>query len=272
MPADVPPDDAVPGDAVPGDAVPGNGVPGDGATGSQRSERAGLLAEMRALRGRARAARHAYWFPLVVFGVLTCASVPFYIRPRGNTGSSSVLPYFGGFSPFISHAVAYYWLGALAGGLVITQGWYRWHARRAGIQTPSVAYLTTTFALTAAAASIPLLAQIRSPHSLRFLGQLQRLYPGDLTIRGTFPFVLIAAGLLVLAWAERSRTLTAIAVLYAGSAVLSSLYDVENLTQRLGWNPPPGDQALPNILLPGLVLLVAGAVTLAVQRRRKLAV
>jgi hypothetical protein len=252
MPADVPPEDAVPGDAVPGDAVP-----------------AGLLAEMRALRGRARTARHAYWFPLVLFGVLTCASIPFYIQPPGNTDSAGGLPYLGGFSPFVSHAVAYYWLGALIGGLVITQVWYLWHARRVGLQTPSSAYLATTFLLTAMAASIPLLAQIRSPRSLRFLGQLQRLYPGDLTIRGTFPFVLIAAGLLVLAWAERSRVLTAIAVLYAGSAVLSSLYDVENLTQRLGWNPSPGDQALPNILLPGLLLLVTGAATVAAQRLRK---
>jgi hypothetical protein len=237
-------------------------------------EQAGLLAEMRALRGRARAVRHAYWFPLVVFGVLTCTSIPFYIQPlyiqpRGNAGSSGALPYLGGFSPFVSHAVAYYWLGALVGGLVITQVWYLWHSRRVGLQTPSSAYLATTFVLTAMAASIPLLAQIRSPRSLRFLGQLQRLYPGDLTIRGTFPFVLIAAGLLVLAWAERSRVLTAIAVLYAGSAVLSSLYDVENLTQRLGWNPSPGDQALPNILLPGLLLLVTGTVTVTVQRLRK---
>jgi hypothetical protein len=38
---------------------------------------ADLLGEMRVLRRRARAARHAYWFPLVLFGVLTCASVPF---------------------------------------------------------------------------------------------------------------------------------------------------------------------------------------------------
>jgi hypothetical protein len=245
-------------------------VPGDVPAGGQRPEQAGLLTEMRALRGRARAARQAYWFPLLVFGVLTCASVPFYIHPPASTGSFSVLPYFGGFSPLASYAVAYYWLGALVGGLVITQVWYLWHARRVGIQTPSFAYLATTFVLTAVAASIPLLSQIRSPRGLRFLGQLQRLYPGDLTIRGTFPFVLIAAGLLVLAWAERSRTLTVIAVLYAGSAVLSSLYDVENLTQRLGWNPSPSDQALPNILLPGLVLLITGAVTLAVQGRRRL--
>jgi hypothetical protein len=222
-----------------------------------------LLAEMRALRGRARTARHAYWFPLVLFGVLTCASVPLYVQPpppgtaAAGAAPGTVLTYFGD-SAMISSAVPYYWLGALLGGLVVTQLWYRWHARRVGLQTPSLAYLATTFVLTALAASIPLLARVRSP---RFFGHLQVLYPGDLTIRGTFPFVLIAAGLLVLARAERSWALTVIAVGYAAAALLSSLYDVSNLTQRMGWTPSASDQALPNILLPALILLAAGVAT-----------
>jgi DNA-binding transcriptional ArsR family regulator len=37
------------------------------------------------------------------------------------------------------------------------------------------------------------------------------LWPGDLVIRGTFPFVIIAVGLWALAWAERSRALAVIA-------------------------------------------------------------
>ncbi len=113
--------------------------------------------------------------------------------------------------------------------------------------------------LTALAASVPLLARVRSP---RFFAHLQVLYPGDLTIRGTFPFVLIAAGLLVLARAERSWALMAIAVSYAAAALLSSLYDVSNLTQRMGWTPSFSDQSLPNILLPALILLAAGVATL----------
>ena len=44
-------------------------------------DEASLLAEMKALRRRARTERHAYWFPLVLFGLLTCASVPFYVLP-----------------------------------------------------------------------------------------------------------------------------------------------------------------------------------------------
>src|ERR1700735_4692245 len=57
----------------------------DAEGGDAKEERlacqANLLGEMAALRRRARAARHAYWFPLVLFGLLTCASAPFYILP-----------------------------------------------------------------------------------------------------------------------------------------------------------------------------------------------
>src|SRR6266446_4047723 len=43
--------------------------------------RSDVLTEMKALRRQARARRHAYWFPLVLFGLLTCASVPLYVQP-----------------------------------------------------------------------------------------------------------------------------------------------------------------------------------------------
>jgi len=106
---------------------------------------------------------------------------------------------------------------------------------------------------------------------LRFLHRLQLLWPGDLVIRGTFPFVIIAVGLLVLAWAERSRMLAVTGVAYLGAALLASLYDVSDLTARLGWTPPPSAQAVPNVLLPALVLLIAGTAAFAAQWRHRAA-
>ncbi len=39
-----------------------------------------LLAGVHALRRRARADRHAYWFPLLFFGLATAASAPLYVQ------------------------------------------------------------------------------------------------------------------------------------------------------------------------------------------------
>jgi hypothetical protein len=234
-----------------------------------------LAGELRALRGRARADRHAYWFPLVLFGLITCGAIPFYLQgTQAAQGAPSrpALPMLGG---FLAHRyLGYYWLVTLLAGLLLTLLWYRRNARRVGLQTPARGYLITVAALTALALAIPPLSQLRSPHSLRWLHHLQVLWPGDLIVRGTFPFVIIAVGLWVLAWAERSRALTVIAAAYTAAALLASLYDVENVLFRFGWNPGPGQlglTSLPNVLLPALVLLAAGAGAFAVQRRHRTA-
>jgi len=270
-------DESVPGsESVPGgdESGPGNNESGPGHDESDPAGgRADLLAEMRALRRRARTERHAYWFPLVLFGLLTCASIPFYVlpaRPPGSTAAVSgapPLPALGGYAGFtVQRYLGYYWLAALLGGLLLTLLWYRWNARRVGLATPARGYLLTTAALTALALVIPPLSQLRSP---RWLQHLQVLWPGDLVLRGTFPFVIIAAGLWVLAWAERSRALALIAAVYTGTALLASLYNIENVLFRLGWNPSGNDwslTSLPNVLLPAFVLLATGAGAFAVQR------
>jgi hypothetical protein len=234
-----------------------------------------LAGELRALRRRARADRHAYWFPLVLFGLITCGAVPFYLQgaPTGQDAPSGpALPVLGG---VLTHRyLGYYWLIALLAGVLLTLLWYRRNARRVGLQTPARGYLITVAVFTGLALAIPPLSQVRSPHSLRWLHHLQLLWPGDLTIRGTVPFVIIAVGLWVLAWAERSRGLAVIAAAYTAAALLASLYDVENVLFRFGWNPAPGQwnlTALPNALLPALVLLATGAGAYAVQRRPRTA-
>jgi hypothetical protein len=173
---------------------------------------------------------------------------------------------FGGGSPLVSSYLGYYWLAGLAGGLLLTLLWYQRNARRVGLTTPARGYIITSAILTALAFFLPPLSAIPA------LRWLDLLWPGDLVIRGTFPFLIIAIGLWVLAWAERSLALVTVAALYTAAALLAGLYNVENVLFRLGWNPSGGQlrlTSLPNVLLPALVLLIAGAAAFAVQRRNR---
>jgi hypothetical protein len=137
---------------------------------------------------------------------------------------------------------------------------------RRGARSARHAYWFPLVLLTLLAAVLPALARAAALH------WLSAFWPGDLTIRGTFPFLIVAAGLWVLAWAERSRGLGIVALAYTATAVLASLYDIENVLFRLGWHPSP-DQwkltSLPNVALPALVLLVAGAAAFGFQRRQR---
>ena len=251
------------------------------ASGAGPGDPSQLLGEVRAIRGRARLARHAYWFPLLLFGLLICASVPFYLPPSRSklvrlphsrhpvrAGMYHAPPgprflqsaYLGGFGMLSSRGTAYYWLGAMLLGIAATVLWYRWRGNRVGLRTPARGYLITGLIIVALALLIPLAGR----------GGMMLIMPGDLVIRGTFPFVLIGLGLCFLAWAERSVGLAVIAAVYLALALLASLYDIQNVFYNwLGVSLGPTAGALPNVLLPALVLLLAGAGAWVVQRRNR---
>jgi hypothetical protein len=232
-----------------------------------------LLDEMALLRRRTRAARHAYWFPLVLFGVLICASAPLYIPPNQTSGTVTRpepwMPLLGGFPGFfVSGYLGYYWLTGLFAGLLLTLLWYRRRARQVGLATPALGYIITIAVLTVLAFSLPLLAHVGGLH------WLQRLWDSNLVVGGKIPFLIIAVGLWALAWAERSWVLAVTSAAYTGAALLASLYNVENILFRLGWKPASGEElltTLPGVLLPALVLLIAGACAFAVQRPHRVA-
>jgi hypothetical protein len=257
-------------------ASDGGGNGGEAGGAARSGEPDELLGEVRALRRRARFARHAYWFPLVLFGLLTCASVPFYIQqfPRGRATYSSPSgpaflqsPYLGGFALTSHQGIAYYWLGALLLGIVATVIWYRWRGNRVGLRTPARGYLITGLVVVALALAIPFVADQVAGVGRAFV--LPLVVPGDLVVRGTFPLVLIGLGLCYLAWAERSVGLAIIAALYLALSLAASLYDIENLYYYVfGSGISPDASALPNVLLPALVLLLSGAGAWVVQRRQ----
>ncbi|HEY7325547.1 MAG TPA: hypothetical protein VH520_12045 [Streptosporangiaceae bacterium] len=278
----VPPDDANEngenGDGSAGSAD-GAGANGDGAGADSSAGPAELLSEVRAIRRRARLARHAYWFPLVLFGLLACGSVPFYIQhfpARSGTVADGSTPgpaflqrgYFSGFGLVgAPRGLPYYWLGAILLGITASVLWYRWRGNRVGLRTPARGYLITGLVVVALALVIPLIAE-----QVAGVGRvlvLPLVIPGDLVARGTFPLVLIGLGLCYLAWAERSIGLAIIAAGYLALSLVASLYDVENLSYyAFGAGISPAATALPNVLLPALVLLLSGAGAWVVQRRQ----
>ena len=240
---------------------------GEGQDAAETPEQ--LLGEARRARRQARRARHAYWFPLVLFGLLTCASIPFYVQrfqaqASGVTGATRYFNsfYLGGFGFLTGFHLAYYWLAAILAGLAATAVWYRLRGDRVGLRTPSRGFVITGVALLVLALIIPIVAASG-------VGPMTILMPGDLVLRGTFPLVLIGVGLCVLAWAERSIALAVIAAGYLALSLVASLYDIQNVFYRLGWNLSPQTSLLPNVVLPALVLLLSGAGAWVVQRRRR---
>jgi hypothetical protein len=220
-----------------------------------------LLGDMRALGTQTSSARRAYWLPLLLFGALIAASLPMYrlsITPHGSlaSGPLTALPLLGtGYFHIYDGGrwLALYWFLAIQAGIAATALWYRWRGLRTGLRTPTKALLVTGLVVTELALLISLFGQ-----------QMGLVLFGGLFSRGTFPLLILAIPLAVLAWMERSFVLAVIVAVYAGLALLACLYDVENVLFRLGWHPSwrtggASLTSLPNVALPALFLLLAGA-------------
>lgn len=89
----------------------------------------------------------------------------------------------------------------------------------------------------------------------------------QIATHGFGALLVIAVGLLGLAWMERSLWCGAVALAFTGTALLANLYDLENVYLGLaGDSTSTLANVYPNLLLPGLVLLVGGIVGLVTAR------
>jgi hypothetical protein len=233
---------------------------------SQDAQR--LLADLDGLRRRTRGRRQAYWFPLVLFGLLLCGAAPLFVRMAAPCeGSCSVAATGPGWlRGFGDGVLGVYWLCALLVGIVLTTLWYAWHGQDSGLRTrvrgPVLAW----------ALGIVLLLAVATATVAASLWVL--LWPA--LVRQDAALLVVAAGLLVLARLERSRYLLVVALVVAGLAVLATYYNPENLLFRLLHLFGVADAAMPfrfagalGVLLPGVVLLAAGVAALAADARRR---
>jgi hypothetical protein len=207
-----------------------------------------MLADTLALRQRARADRRAYWLPLVFFGLAIVGSAPLYVEHPVFYGDSPTALY----SVETDPRLRSYWTVVLLGGALLTVWWYRRRGHRFGIESgvgPAVVAATVVTIVLLVVAVLPV-----------------GMYVWPLYTRDYTALLVIAVGLLALAWQERSRELGVIAVLFTAVAVLANTYNVENIAIRLGWDPfevHPGQlrfEQLPALVAPAAVLLLGGAV------------
>lgn len=245
-------------------AAPGNSDTGPGA--------AQLLDEMRVIRARTSAAAHAYWLPLLLFGLVICGSLPFYERLKPSHHGLVRVP-----APIscrpgqpchisasvvhltVVTALGWYWQVAIPVAVVLTVLWYRWRANRTGLRTPARGFLITGLVLGELALLVSLLVSAQSAR------------PDDLYLdtRHIVSLLVIAAVLWVLAWAERSTALAVIIAVFLAVA-LPVGYSIGG--GIAGGTTGAADLSLATMrllgLVPALILLIAAAGAWLVQHSR----
>lgn len=215
----------------------------------------------------------------------------------------------GGFMPAYPKAIGLYWLAAPLLALAATTWWYRWRAARIGVETPLLPYAQVTIAGFAAALSLPL-ARVLLPRGMRDWGMgvptpaillmiatlvavavvgtvLATRIPhpavlvvpvvavlsalGALSVHKNGGLVLVAIGLLVLSWLERSWLCGAVSLAFTGFTLIGCTFRTERMFRHLGWQfTDPWRSTLysaQDLLLPGAVLVVGGLVALVARRR-----
>lgn len=230
----------------------------------------GAVDDIRRLRGAARRDRQQWPFALVVLGLVVVLAAPFYVGNRfagpSQAGVVQVSQFLGPLAnigpPFtrLGQWAGPYWVVALVGaGLLIAVHDRRAAARR-GIAGPVWPAITAGLVLLVVLLGLtPRILELfplasRAQLSTGALPAQQTLY-----LRGLTPLLLIALVLVVLAWTERSAALAVVAVVQLALALVVNLYSLPNVAYHADLPVPGGDDLLPNLLLPGAVLIVTGA-------------
>jgi hypothetical protein len=244
---------------------------------NQNEDPTSNLAYVERLRRRTRVARDGSWFALIVFGLVVLVAMLFYHAGdlsrnspgcHGTTNSFTCTSVLIGRGPFgaglgsifpnmanVSPWATTYWVVSIFVGICAIVAFYWLHARSSGVAGriwPFACLATAILALAVASR-----------------GWVTIDIPGDFWSRGMQALFVIALGLAVLAVIERRWSFSLFVIGFVGLALLSSLYNVSNLFQHLGigglWNGT--SQGLPNLILPGLDLVLGGVVFWAVDRR-----
>lgn len=147
--------------------------------------------QVRRVNRRTTSVLQEFWFPLIVFGLLTMASSPFYYLLDGA-------------------GVGIFWLIAAPVGATLTARHYRNRQLETGLETGALPYLITAAAIVVGCFVTGVVGGIEDIEALEQLG----------------PPIVIATGYLVFAFLERSVTVACVSIMLAGLAVAIRALDV----------------------------------------------
>jgi hypothetical protein len=228
-------------------------------------------------RNTARLAREGSWFVLLTGGFVVLIATAFYRNPllsatspgchaqaygftcAGAVGSKG--PFGAGLgSPLpsnfanVSPWATTYWVASIFVAVCAVVAFYWLRSRAVGTRG-------RTWPFAAVGSGVLVLGVVSR-------GWLTTEVPSDLWIRGMQALLVIAVGLIVLAIIERSWPFSLFVAGFLGLALLSCLYNVSNLFPRLGLGGSwiGNDEALPNLILPGLYLVAGGLAFWALHR------
>lgn len=235
---------------------------GGSVLGSSSRDAGALLGAVERVQKEARRARHGYWFPLLLSGLIILGDLPFsYWRIGHYRGSFNgfwgfCFCTFPGNHPFGS---TLYWLIAVPLGFAAVAAYYVVRARRTGLKGKIWPYVATGIALF----GLVILTGARVPAPLRFMYRVD-VWTRYATIQGLAPVLVIALAFFALAVIERSKALWVITLAFFGIAILANTYNIENAFYRINHWIVPGWAA--NIAVAGGFLVFFGTVCLIAQR------
>jgi hypothetical protein len=216
-----------------------------------------LLGTVERVSKETRRARHGYWFPLLLSGLIILGDLPFSRFSIGHYGG-----HYSGFFGFCLCAGSgnhpfgstLYWLISVPLGFAAVAAYYIVRSRRTGLRGRIWPYVVTGVVLF----GLIILTAARVPAPLRFMYRVD-IWTRYATIQGFAPILAISVALLALAVLERSKALWLITLSFFGVAILANTYNISNLGQRIHWIWP--DWAA-NLAFAGGFLVFAGVVSL----------
>jgi hypothetical protein len=221
-----------------------------------------VLEDARRLQSRARRARRSSWFPVLLFGIATLGSLPLYVHQLGCADGATACeqaPGARGFGAFASdyplahgqESVSLYWVAAMTAVYLLTVFYYRRRYRHGGSRAGVRDWVWPIVAPGAVFLAVVLAVAEWLTNWTVFANDL-----------GTEALAIIGVSLIVLALIDRTRNMALFAGGYVLLAAISLYYNVVNAFERIGIGGAfqGADSLLPNLLVPGIYLLMGGLV------------